>query len=56
MYELDEKAMTITVFYNGKKTSLEEMKVAITKMGYDADNLKADPAAYENLDGCCKKV
>lgn len=56
MYELDEKAMTITVFYNGKKTSLEEIKVAITKMGYDADNLKADPAAYENLDGCCKKV
>ena len=56
MYELDEKAMTITVFYNGKKTSLEEIKVAITKMGYDADNLKADPAAYENLDGCCKKA
>ena len=56
MYELDEKAMTITVFYNGKKTSLDEIKVAITKMGYDADNLKADPAAYENLDGCCKKA
>ena len=56
MYELDEKAMTLTVYYNGKKTSLDDIKVAITKLGYDADDLKADPEAYEKLDGCCKKA
>ena len=56
MFELDEKAMTLTVYYNGKKTSLEEIKIAITKLGYDADELKADPASYEKLDGCCKKA
>lgn len=56
MYELDEKAMTLTVFYNGKKTTLNEIKTAITKMGYDADEMKADPASYEKLDGCCKKA
>ena len=54
MYELDEKAMTITVFYNSKKTNLENIKKAISKLGYDADDVKADPQAYENLDGCCK--
>lgn len=56
MYELDEKAMTLTVFYNGKKTTLNEIKTAITKLGYDADEMKADPNAYEKLDGCCKKA
>lgn len=56
MYELDEKAMTLTVYYNGKKTSLDKIKVAITKLGYDADELKADKDAYEKLDDCCKKT
>lgn len=56
MYELDEKAMTITVYYNPKKTNLVTIKTAISKLGYDADEVKADASAYENLDNCCKKV
>jgi len=54
MYELDDKAMTFTVYYNPKKTDLQAIKLAISKLGYDADEVKADPLAYENLDGCCK--
>jgi len=56
MYELDAEKMTITVFYNGKKTNLQKIKTAISKLGYDADDVKADTSSYENLDGCCKKV
>ncbi|WP_396179455.1 heavy-metal-associated domain-containing protein [Flavobacterium sp.] len=56
MYELDEKAMTLTIYYNGKKTTLNEIKTAITKLGYDADEMKADTSAYDKLDDCCKKV
>lgn len=56
MYELDEKEMTITVYYNSQKTNLQTIKTAISKLGYDADDVKADIAAYEKLDGCCKKV
>ncbi len=55
MYELDEKNMTITVYYNGQKTDLPTIRTAISKMGYDADEIKADVAAYDSLDGCCKK-
>lgn len=55
MYELNEKDMTITVYFNPKKTSLENIKNNISKLGYDADEIKADVAAYEQLDGCCKK-
>ena len=54
MYELDDKAMTFTIYYNAKKTNLQTIKEAISKLGYDADEVKADPKAYERLDGCCK--
>lgn len=56
MYELDEKKMTITVYYNAQKTNLQTIKTAISKLGYDADDVKADFKAYEKLDGCCKKA
>lgn len=56
MVVLDEKAMTIKVTYNSKKTDLDKIKAAISRLGYDADDIKADSAAYESLDGCCKKA
>ena len=55
MITLDDKAMTIKVVYNSKKTDLTKIKTAISKLGYDADDVKADIVAYESLDGCCKK-
>ena len=54
MITLDTEAMLIKVIYNSKKTDLAQIKTAITKLGYDADELPADPAAVEKLDGCCK--
>mgnify|MGYP000942053284 CR=1 FL=1 len=55
MVVLDDKEMTIKVTYNSKKTNLEAIKTAISKLGFDADDVKADAVAYEGLDGCCKK-
>ena len=55
MVVLDEKAMTIIVTYNSKKTDLPTIKKAISKLGYDADDVKADTVAYQGLDDCCKK-
>ena len=55
MITLDEKASTITVIYNSNKTDIAKIKQSISKMGYDADDVKADPAGYEKLDGCCKE-
>lgn len=54
MYELDDKAMTFTVYYNAKKTNLKTIREAISKLGYDADDVKADQKGYDSLDGCCK--
>ena len=53
--KLDEKAMTITVTYNPKKTTPEEIRKLISGYGYDADDVKADPVAVSKLDGCCRK-
>lgn len=55
MVTLDEAAMTIKIVYNTKKTNLSTIKEAISKLGYDADDIRADATAYEGLDGCCKK-
>ncbi len=55
LVRLDDKAMTITVTYNPKKTSPEKIREAISKYGFDADNVKADPSGYEKLDECCKR-
>lgn len=51
--DVDSKILTVT--YNPEKTNPEKLRVAVTKSGYDADDLKADPKAYKKLDDCCKK-
>ncbi len=55
MVTLDAHAMTIKVVYNSRKTNEDEIRRAISTLGYDADAVKADPAGYAALDGCCKK-
>lgn len=54
MYELDDRAMTFTVYYNTKKTTLQVIKEGIAKLGYDADDVKATSEGIASLDGCCK--
>lgn len=53
--DVDPKAMTITVVYDSRKIEADQIRKAISKLGYDADNLKADPAGLARLDDCCKK-
>jgi copper chaperone CopZ len=55
LVKLDEKAMTVTVTFNPKKTTAEEIRKTISNYGYDADDVKANPESYSKLDECCKK-
>jgi periplasmic mercuric ion binding protein len=52
---LDIESKTITVKYDTKKTDVGKIKDAISKTGYDADELMADEKAYNKLAPCCKK-
>ena len=54
MYELDDKAMTFTIYYNPNKTTLQAIKEGIAKLGYDADDVKATSEGLASLDRCCK--
>lgn len=52
---LDLKTKILTVKYATDKTDEVKIKTAVTKVGYDADESKADSKAYEKLPACCKK-
>ncbi len=52
---LDVPSKIVTVVYNPNKTTPEKIRQAISKAGYDADDIKANPKAYKKLDACCKK-
>jgi copper chaperone CopZ len=52
---LDTETKIVTVGYNPEKTDPAKIRTAISKIGYDADDVKADPVAYAKLPGCCKK-
>jgi periplasmic mercuric ion binding protein len=52
---LDLKTKIVTVEYRTNKTDPDKIRTAISKLGYDADQVPADPKAYEKLPGCCKK-
>ena len=52
---LDVPSKVVTVTYKTPKVSADEIRKAITLIGYDADDIPADAKAYEELHGCCKK-
>ncbi len=52
---LDNDTKIVTVGYNPDKTNPDKIRQALSKIGYDADKVKADPEAYAKLPACCKK-
>ncbi|MFT5779403.1 MAG: mercuric ion binding protein [Crocinitomicaceae bacterium] len=51
----NEESMTISVTYKSKKITPDVIRDEIAQLGYDADDVLANPVAYEGLDNCCKK-
>lgn len=52
---LDVDTKICTIIYKTDKTNPDKLRQAISKIGYDADSVFADPKAYEKLPACCKK-
>lgn len=52
--ELDVETKMLTVKFKPATISLEEIKKMITELGYDADDMRANPEAVEKLPACCK--
>ena len=53
-YTYDANTAKITINYDSKKTTPDQLRQQISKLGYNADAVKADPAAREKLPACCK--
>lgn len=53
-YSYDSKTSKMTITYDSKKTSPDQLRQQISKLGYNADNVKADAAARAKLPACCQ--
>ena len=53
--DLNVDSKILTVNYNPEVVKPEEIKKAVTKVGYDADEMPANPKAYKKLSKCCQK-
>ena len=53
--ELNNETKVLTITFKTNKTNKEELKKAVTKIGYDADELQADQKAHDRLPDCCQK-
>ena len=53
-YTYDQKTAKLTITYDTKKTNPDQLRTQISKLGYNADNVKADPAARAKLPACCR--
>ena len=52
--ELDLETKIATVVYRVKKNAPLALRQAVSKAGYDADEIKADPSAVMLLPKCCQ--
>ncbi|MGA9407119.1 MAG: heavy metal-associated domain-containing protein [Bacteroidota bacterium] len=52
--EVDLHAKSATVKFIPAKLDVGKIELAISEAGYDADNVKRDSTAFENLSECCK--
>jgi mercuric ion binding protein len=52
--DIDLKSKVAEVKYVPEQTNLQTIELAITEAGYNANDRKRNPDAYEKLDKCCK--
>jgi mercuric ion binding protein len=52
--DLNYKTQDLTVKFKTSKITLNEIKTIVSKLGYDIDDVKADPKAQSELPACCQ--
>lgn len=51
---LDLETKEVTVKFSNKKTNLDDIRLAISNLGYQADDVAPNAAAQAALSDCCK--
>ena len=52
---VDYKHNKTKVTFFTERTNIENIKTAIANVGFDADDVTANPDSYDKLPSCCKK-
>jgi len=52
--ELDIPSKVVTVKFKNDVFTLDKIRVIVSELGYDADEVKANTTAQSNLPACCK--
>jgi copper chaperone CopZ len=52
--ELDVESKKLTVKFQPAKITLETIKQKLVELGYDADEMNANPEAQKSLPSCCQ--
>jgi mercuric ion binding protein len=55
-FVVDYKRKTAKVTYITDRINIETIRTDIANAGYDADDVTANPEAYQKLPTCCKKT
>ncbi len=50
----NEEKQTLTITYDSKKVSVDQVEIAIAKSGHKTAHHDADTKAYNGLPDCCK--
>lgn len=50
----DETKQAVTITYDSKKVTLDQIEKAIAASGHETSHAKADLKAYNGLPACCK--
>ena len=51
---VDLKTKKTVLFYNPEKTNVKLIEKAVSDLGYQANDLKANSTSYADLPDCCK--
>ena len=54
--DLDIESQVLTVTFKTKKTDADKLRKAISLIGYNADDVKANKKAHNNLPSCCQHL
>jgi len=54
--DLDIESSILTVTFKTKKTDADKLRNAISLIGYNADDVKANKKAHDKLPSCCQHL
>jgi copper chaperone CopZ len=53
--DVDLTTASVSITFDPRKTDPAALRTALTKLGYSADGVAADSAAFAKLPACCQK-